>query len=112
MGNIVVNVMVSLALIISLMPIIAWYAGLFGIACLAYLWLKARKNQDNQNIKQSIREVMNFKYSHKALYMILFGIFIHGSCRIHSQLLINKLYDEAVHEKNIILTNVQNENNK
>ncbi|MDH4262703.1 MAG: hypothetical protein OEV78_06655 [Spirochaetia bacterium] len=106
--NVTLTVIVVFALIISLMPIIAWYAGLFGLFFLIFQWVKIRKDSDSPNKILSINEIKNIKHGKITLYIILFGLLIHGSCRVHSQILVNNLYNEAIHEKNIILTNVEN----
>ena len=89
------------------MPIIAWYAGLFGLFVFVFQWIQISKKSNSKNMKFTFNELKNIKYGKVLLYIIFFGLLTHGSCRIHSQILVNNLYNEAIHEKNIILTNIE-----
>lgn len=101
------NIGVAIVFTIALMPVIAWYAGLLGLAYLVYqgyvLYIEKKINLEDKT--GALRDFFKTKANRTAFYIVLFGIIIHGSCRIHSQVLINDLYNQAIHEKNIIINN-------
>ena len=103
------RIFLGIALLISLMPIIAWYAGIIGVGFFIYQWIHISKTQKNSPESKItlLKEMLRIPHNRTAFYIVLFGILIHGSCRIHSQLLINGLYNQALHEKNIIISNLE-----
>jgi len=113
MRSLLVGAFLWFALVISLMPIIAWYAGLAGLAYFVFQAIQARKTGNAKVLKPAehkvarLRGLLNFPYGRLTLYIIFFGLVLHVSCKIHSRLLVNALYNEAVHEKNIILSDVK-----
>jgi len=105
--QILFSLLVGILLAVSIMPVIAWYAGLAGLCFLVFKWIEARKTK---KINLGLKELANLKHGRAAMYMVIFGILIHASCRIHSQLLINDLHHEALQEKNVIISKMENEN--
>lgn len=101
-----------LALIISLLPIIAWWGGLIALAYLAYEFFKNNFHRlirlEGKSLREVVKRFSYIKLRRLAYYAILFGIVIHGACRVHSCILVNRLYHEALHEKNVIISNGQN----
>ncbi|MDH4198947.1 MAG: hypothetical protein OEV66_01060 [Spirochaetia bacterium] len=108
---IVIKVILLLAFFISLMPIIAWWGGLVSAAYLANQLYKDKffKNISIDKARHQWKNFYRAKFNRLALYGVLFGILIHVSCRVHSQLLIHKLYNESIHEKNLIISNIEKE---
>lgn len=94
-----------LALIVSLMPIIAWWGGLVGLiyVIITFYLLSRSKKITFKNLWPALVKIRHTTPGRLSFYAILFGILIHGACRIHSEILIQKLHGEAIHEKNIIV---------
>lgn len=98
-------ILIYLLLIISLMPIIAWWAGLIGLGIFilqVYLFV-APQRPNLQNLFAASAEYFRLRKGKIVFYIIFFGLIVHSACRIHSEILIHKLYLEASEEKKLLV---------
>jgi hypothetical protein len=104
-------ILLYILLVISLMPIIAWWAGAIGLIYLIYE-ISRFIMPDKPSPRAIFAAAKSFSEKSSGrltFYIILFGILIHSACRIHSEILIQKLYNEGITEKNIITGTIPNE---